>query len=111
MKKVQTNSDFRQLIDGKQAVTIDRACTEYIVNKAIENDLKVKLDESAGILKGVGIGKFETSNYTFDVEYRSGSVSIDIKAIELLYPEILKDERVLKTSKSYAALKNVKAKV
>ena len=63
MAKVQTNSDDRQLIDGKQAVTIDKVAKEYIANKVLESDLKVKLDESASILKGVGVGKFETSNY------------------------------------------------
>ena len=111
MNKVQTNSDFRQLVDGKQAVTIDKAAKQYVANKATADDLKTKLAEDSEIIKTLGIGKFETSNFTIDIEYREGSLSIDKDALKVLYPEVFTDERLWKKSKDSVVLKSVKAKV
>ena len=111
MAKVQVNSDLRQLIDGKQAVTIDKAAKQYVANKAIESDTKTKLAEDSEIIKTLGVGKFETSNFTIDIEYREGSMSIDKDALRVLYPEIFTDERLWKKSKDAVVLKSVKAKV
>lgn len=110
MKNLQTNSDLRQLIDGTKGKELSEIAQEYKVLEAKLTDMSTRFNELKDIIKQLGEGKFETSEYTFDLYTRQGSLSIDKKVVEQLYPEVFKDERIWKQSKNSLVLDKVERK-
>lgn len=111
-KKIQVLSDNRIYIDGKQAEKLNTIAKEFIVNKAIKSDAEKIVTSSGNFIKNeLGEGSFETGDYTFDIIKREGSLSIDAKTLETLYPEVFEDSRLWVKHQDTLVLKSVQAKV
>ena len=110
MKNLQTNSDLRQLIDGTQGKELSEIAQEYKVLEAKLTEMSARFNELKAQIKKLGEGKFETSEYTFDLYKRQGSLSIDKTLVEKLYPEVFADDRIWKQSKPSLVLDKVERK-
>jgi len=110
MKNQQVFQDNRTQIHGKEAKNLDELLQEFKVIKSLVDDKTKRLDELKNAIKAYGIGYFETSNFTFDIIEKEGQTRLDKKKLELLYPEIAKDEKIYTKFANQIVLNKVERK-
>ena len=112
----QTLNDNFKLIDGTQAVEINKVCKEF---KLLADEIERKtqrLNELKDTLKGLNedsmeSNTYETLDFIIQLTGRKGAKKIDNKILSTLYPDVINDERIYSTGKPSLAVTKVERKI
>lgn len=108
------------LIDGKQAQTLNAICKEFAELKPQYDDMKKVIDKQGKIIKEIlkeensDGGVYETTKFVCKMTCRQGSVTISAKEVEEKAPALfqkLVELDLVKIGNPTYALTDVKAKV
>lgn len=113
MARVQNfNDSCDAWVQGKEGKELDKVCKLYkeLEDKAkeISKAQKPLKDELKALNNGEIVTKsYETENFRIYLVAVSGSESIDLEALKVLYPAVFADKRLYKKSKDYLKLDKV----
>ena len=116
MKNQQTLNENFILIDGVQAIKINKIAQEY---KLLDDEIKRKtleLDKLKAELKALnGDSKesatYETMEFIISLVGKKGAKRLDGKLVEKLYPNVFEDERVWTIGSPSLAIGQIQRKV